>query len=85
MEWSFVGSKSHQRWLFYAFEHRFKKIIAHAFGPRSASTLNQIFGRLPSYSFRYYYTDDWKPYTSALPEDRYVVGKLFTQRIERQN
>jgi len=37
--------------------------------------------RMSSYDFRYYYTDDWKPYTSALPEDRHVVGKL----IERQN
>ncbi len=84
-QWSFVGSKRQQRWLFYAWEPRFKKIIAHAFGARSGSTLNPLLERLSSYDFRYYCTDDWKPYTSALPEDRHVVGKLFTQRIERQN
>ncbi|CDH04829.1 transposase (fragment) [Xenorhabdus bovienii str. oregonense] len=32
--WSFVGNKKCQRWLWYAWEPRLKRIIAHAFGAR---------------------------------------------------
>ncbi|KPE06491.1 transposase, partial [Yersinia pestis] len=33
--WSFVGNKKQQRWLWYAWEPRLKRIIAHIFGRRS--------------------------------------------------
>ncbi|WP_345195612.1 IS1 family transposase [Kistimonas scapharcae] len=33
-QWSFVGNKKNQRWLFYAWEPRLKRAIAHAFGRR---------------------------------------------------
>ena len=84
-QWSFVGNKKNQRWLFYAWEPRFKRIIAHAFGRRTTKTLKKLLKRLSPFKFSYYCTDDWKPYTSCLPEDQHIVGKLFTQRIERQN
>ena len=84
-QWSFVGNKKNQRWLFYAWEPRFKRIIAHAFGRRTTKTLKKLLKRLSPFKFSYYCTDDWKPYTSCLTEDQHIVGKLFTQRIERQN
>ncbi|WP_419534371.1 IS1 family transposase [Endozoicomonas sp.] len=84
-QWSFVGSKKQQRWLFYAWEPRFKKIIAHAFGSRSTETLKKLLGRLARFKVSFYCTDDWQPYTSCLPEDKHIIGKHFTQRIERQN
>lgn len=37
------------------------------------------------YKFRFYCTDDWKPYGSELPEDIHVVTKKLTQSIERTN
>ncbi|CDH07493.1 hypothetical protein XBO1_290086 [Xenorhabdus bovienii str. oregonense] len=37
---SFVGSKKHQRWLWYAWEPRMKRIVAHVFGDRSRKTAN---------------------------------------------
>ncbi len=84
-QWSFVGSKKQQRWLFYAWEPRFKKIIAHAFGFRSTETLKKLLERLARFKVSFYCTDDWQPYTSCLPEDKHIIGKYFTQRIERQN
>ena len=84
-QWSFVGNKKQQRWLFYAWEPRFKKIIAHAFGSRSKETLKKLLERLARFKVSFYCTDDWQPYTSCLPEDKHIIGKYFTQRIERQN
>ena len=84
-QWSFVGNKKNQRWLFYAWEPRFKRIIAHAFGRRSGKTLKKLLKRLKPYKFSFYCTDDWKPCSTNLVEDKHIVGKIFTQRIERQN
>lgn len=33
--WSFVGNMKQQRWLWYAWEPRLKRIFAHVFGHRS--------------------------------------------------
>ena len=84
-QWSFVGNKQNQRWLWYAWEPRFKRIIAHAFGRRTEATLKKLLKLLDPYPFKFYCTDDWKSYKSCLPEERHIVGKFFTQRIERQN
>ena len=80
-----MGNKKNQRWLWYAREPRFKRIIAHAFGRRTEATLKKLLKLLAPYPFKFYCTDDWKPYKSCLPEERHIVGKFFTQRIERQN
>ena len=82
-QWFFVGNKKQQRWLFYAWESRFKKVIAHALGSRTIETLKLLLERLLPYKFSFYCTDDWKPYTNILPEN--MVGKLFTQRIKWEN
>ena len=84
-QWSFVGNKKQQRWLFYAWEPRFKKVIAHALGRRTIETLKLLYERLLPYNFSFYCTDDWKPYANILPEYKHIIGKLFTQRIEREN
>lgn len=33
--WSFVGNKKQLRWLWYAWDPRLKRVIAHAFGRRN--------------------------------------------------
>lgn len=30
-------------------------------------------------------TDEWGSYTRKLPKEKYLTGKIFTQRIERNN
>jgi hypothetical protein len=40
--WSFVGSKSQQRWLWHAIEHRTGQILAYVFGTRADETFLQL-------------------------------------------
>ena len=84
-QWSYVGNKKNQRWLFYAWEPRYQKVIAHVFGPRTKTTLKKLIKLIKPYKFKFYCTDDWKPYPSELPEDIHVVTKKLTQSIERTN
>ncbi|MDD7805304.1 MAG: IS1 family transposase [Endozoicomonas sp. (ex Botrylloides leachii)] len=81
----FRGNKKNQRWLFYAWEPRFKRVIAHALGRRSSKALKKLLEKLKPYKISYYCTDDWKPYCLDLPEHRHVASKVFTQRIEGNN
>src|SRR3989441_7813887 len=39
--WSFVGSKSQQRWLWHAIDHYTGQILAYVFGPREDETFQQ--------------------------------------------
>jgi hypothetical protein len=38
-QWSYVRPKGKPRWLFYAYDHIRKRVLAHIFGPRNALTL----------------------------------------------
>ena len=84
-QWSFVGDKKNQRWLFYTWEPRYRKVIAHVFGSRTTETLKKLIALLKPYKFKFYCTDDWKPYTSALAKVKHVVSKSVMQSIERNN
>ena len=84
---SYVGSKKKQRWLFYAWEPRFKKILAHVFGSRTHQTLEKLLGKLKPLvrKIRFICTDGWEPYATRLPSDKHVVGKLYNLQIEQDN
>ena len=84
-QWSFVGNKKNQRWLWYAWEPRYKRIIAHAFGKRSTETFNKLQLLLSKYTIQQYYTDNYRVYSANLPTDKHTIGKVHTQRIERNN
>ncbi|AYN25535.1 IS1 family transposase (plasmid) [Buttiauxella sp. 3AFRM03] len=82
--WSFVGNKKKQRWLWYAWEPRLKRIIAHTFGRRSKKTLRQLLGLLSGFNVAFWCTDNFSAY-DVLPNEKHITGKLYTQRIEREN
>lgn len=86
-QWSFVGNKKNQRWLWYAWEPRFKRVLAHAFGRRTNETLKRLLKLLDPYrdKISYFCTDNWESYKACLPSESHVISKLFTQRIEREN
>lgn len=84
-QWSFVGNKKNRRWLWYAWEPRDKRVIAHAFGKRNNETLEQLLSLLAPFKIGIYCTDHFGAYTSTLPSDKHIIGKRFTQRIERTN
>ncbi|CRY68017.1 insertion sequence protein [Yersinia pekkanenii] len=82
--WSFVGNKKQQRWLWYAWEPRLKRIIAHVFGRRSKKTFRQLWGLLSGFNVAFWCTDNFSAY-DMLPDEKHIRGKLDTQRIEREN
>ncbi|HHP0494763.1 IS1 family transposase [Vibrio harveyi] len=84
-QWSFVGKKKNRRWLWYAWEARYKRIIAHAFGKRNTDALRSLLTLLKQFDISFFFTDDFSVYAKELPREKHVVGKRFTQRIERTN
>ena len=84
-QWSYVGNKSQQRWLWYAWSPHFKRVFAYALGPRADATLKTLLTRVEECNFRLFCTDHWGAYDRLLPEDKHLVSKKFTQSIERQN
>ncbi len=82
--WSFVGNKKQQRWLWYAWEPRPKRIVAHAFGRRSKKTLRNLLKLLAGFKVAFWCTDSFSAY-DMLPNEKHITGKRYTQRIEREN
>lgn len=82
--WSFVRGKKLQHWLWYALEPSLKRIIAHAFWDRSTNTLNILLQRMKHFNVTLWCTDNFSAY-NVLPNDKHIVGKIYTQRIEREN
>ncbi|OKP02455.1 transposase [Xenorhabdus eapokensis] len=70
--------------IWYAWEPRLKRIIAHTFGRRSKKTLKKLLKKLSRFNVAFWCTDKFKDY-NMLPENTHLVGKSFTQRIEREN
>ncbi len=83
--WSFIGNKKRQRWLWYAWEPRLKRIIAHVFGSRSKKTLRNLLKLLSGFNVAFWCTDGYRAYNDEPPKTKHIVGKLYTQRIEREN
>jgi insertion element IS1 protein InsB len=84
--WSFVGSKEHQRWTWYAWDAKRKSILAHHNGRRTDASCKALCKDLfAHYDIRRYNTDDWQSYHKVLPPEKHRASKKGTQRIERQN
>ncbi len=45
-QWGYVGDKSRQRWLFYAYDRLRKTVVAHVFGERTMATLGRLMSLL---------------------------------------
>ena len=84
-QWSFVGSKSNQRWIWYAVEHSTNTILAYVFGKRKDVVFKKLKSLLEPFNIKRYYTDDWGAYERNLPASDHEIGKTNTQKIERKN
>lgn len=84
-QWSFVGNKSNQRWIWYAVEHSTNTVLAYVFGRRKDEVFEALKSLLSPFPISRYYTDDWGAYSRHLPVDQHQVGKHNTQKIERKN
>jgi insertion element IS1 protein InsB len=84
-QWSFVGNKSNQRWLWYAVDHAANTVLAYVFGKRKDVVFKKLKALLEPFGISRYYTDDWGAYERHLEVDKHQVGKRNTQKIERKN
>jgi insertion element IS1 protein InsB len=84
-QWSYVGAKDNQRWLWYALERMTGVVLAFVFGRRTDETFKVLLGKLGHFKIDRYYTDDWKSYSKYLPAHKHVISKRYTQRIENKH
>jgi len=84
-QWSFVGNKKRQHWLWYALDSKRKKVLAYVFGPRTDATCRRLLHLLRHFKCRSIATDDWGSYGRQIPAQLHRIGKILTQRIERHN
>jgi insertion element IS1 protein InsB len=83
--WSFVGSKAHQRWLWYAIDQATGKILAYVLGNRKDEAFIKLKALLEPFGITRFYTDDWGAYERHLESENHIIGKENTQKIERKN
>jgi insertion element IS1 protein InsB len=84
-QWSFVGNKSNQRWLWCAVGHATNTVLAYVFGKRKDTVFQDLKALLAPFNIVRYYTDDWAAYGRHLDANTHEVGKRSTQKIERKN
>ncbi len=58
-QWGYVGAKSRQRWLFYAYDRLRKTVVAHVFGERTMATLGRLMSLLSPFDVVIWMTDGW--------------------------
>ena len=85
VQWSFVGSKAQQQWLWYAYNTKTGGVLAYTFGPRNDETCRELLALLTPFSIGMMTSDDWGSYAREVPKEKHLTGKIFTQRIERNN
>ncbi|ASG89420.1 IS1 family transposase [Salmonella enterica] len=84
-QWSFVGNKARQHWLWYAYNTKTGGVLAYTFGPRTDETCRELLALLTPFHIGMITSDDWGSYSREVPKDKHLTGKIFTQRIERNN
>ncbi len=60
-------------------------VLAYTFGPRTDETCRELLALLTPFNIGMITSDDWGSYGREVPKDKHLTGKIFTQRIERNN
>ena len=58
-QWSYVGSKARQHWLWYAYNTKTGGVLAYTFGPRTAQTCRELLALLTPFNIGMLTSDDW--------------------------
>jgi IS1 family transposase len=82
---SYVGNKTHQRWLWYAIDAATGAVLSFVLGPRTDAVFEKLYNQLKCFNIKTYYTDDWGSYSKYLPPEKHIIGKQGTQKIENKN
>lgn len=83
--WSFVQSKSQQRWLWWAINHETSEVLAYVLGTHKDEAFLQLKALLEPFGIEQFYTDNWGAYERHLDPYLHTVGKQNTQKIERKH
>ncbi len=86
-QWGYVGAKSRQRWLFYAYDSLRKTVVAHVFGERTMATLGRLMSLLSPFDVVIWMTDGWPLYESrrdylfAVKGNQGRLNKAFEEKF----
>ena len=83
--WSFVGSKSQQRWLWHAIDHHTDQVLAYVCGTREDEVFFELKALLAPLGITRFYTDGRGAYQRHLDPAMHTVGKQHIQKIERKH
>jgi insertion element IS1 protein InsB len=83
--WSYVGKKTHQRWLWHAIDHRTGVVLASVLGTHQDEVFWQLKALLAPLGIHHFYTDGADVYNRHLEPAKHTVGKTQTQKIERKH
>ncbi|EIP3424547.1 hypothetical protein LSE82_003277 [Salmonella enterica] len=64
---------------------KYGEVLAYPFCPRTDEACRELLAMLSSFTIGMIMTDEWGCYKREVPVDKYLVEKIFTQRIERNN
>ena len=84
-QWSWVGNKRHQCWLWWAVDHKTNTPLAFTFGTHEHSNLDVLMEYLKPFNINVYYTDNHFAYRTRIDENHLRIGKRNTQKIERNH
>jgi IS1 family transposase len=74
-QWSYVGNKKNQRWLWYAIDSATGCVLSFVFGRRKDEVFDKLISNLKAFNICRYFTDDWPSYSKFIPKDKHVIGK----------
>jgi insertion element IS1 protein InsB len=60
-------------------------VPAYTFGPRTDDSCRKLLALLTPFNIGMITSDGRRSYVRALPKDKHLTAKIFTQRIERTN
>jgi len=83
--WSFVGSKSNQRWLWHAISHETGEVLAYVIGKHNDEVLLELKRLLKPFEIEHFFTDGWGGYERHISARHLSIGKANTQKIERKH
>ena len=83
--WSYVGCKADQRWLWHAIDRATGIVLAYTLERRQDEIFLRLKKLLEPFGITRFYTDDWGVYERHLDAEKHVVGKKYTQRMERKH
>lgn len=71
--------------VWYAYNTKSGGVLSYTFGPRTDETCRELLALLTPFNIGMITSDNWGSYAREVPQDKHLTGKIFTQRIERNN